>query len=114
MSPSLRVMSQRVAGAERYRVSCFPLNHLLDAIGVDHVDYFSLDVQGAELQILKTIDFNAVRIDIVIVEVEDPSDGNNLKKLESEMRAFFNQTGLYKEAKKPNPRDLMFERIDLQ
>jgi hypothetical protein len=43
---------------EQYRsfeAQCFPLYSLLKAINVTTVDYFSLDVEGAELSILKTI-----------------------------------------------------------
>src|SRR5664279_1802870 len=47
---------------------CVPLNDLLDAVGVNHVDFLSLDVEGAELAILKTIDFRRVRIDVMMLE----------------------------------------------
>jgi Methyltransferase FkbM domain len=105
-------MWARDGAEERYRVTCYPLTDLLKAIGVNHVDFFSLDTQGGELKILKTIDFQAVRIDILTIEVEDDNVFLMRQKL-YEMRQFFNQTGLYIEVTSPQERDLMFERIDL-
>ena len=108
-------LSQARDGTEdekHYRVTCYPLTDLLKAIGVNHVDFFSLDTQGGELKILQTIDFRAVRIDILIVEVENANSYLNRKMLH-QMRKFFNQTGLYREVTSPQERDLMFERIDL-
>jgi Methyltransferase FkbM domain len=50
------------------KANCFPLNTMLDAIGVGRVDMFSLDVEGAELQVLETIDFDRVSIGLFIIE----------------------------------------------
>jgi FkbM family methyltransferase len=49
-------------------VPCFSLNTILNAINVDKIDYFSLDVEGGELEVLKGIDFN--KIDIATFSVE--------------------------------------------
>ena len=43
-------------------MDCFPLHVLLLALNVTRVDYFSLDVEGAELDVLRTVPFD--RIDI--------------------------------------------------
>ncbi|CAG7785884.1 unnamed protein product, partial [Allacma fusca] len=40
------------------KVPCFPITTLTAAIGVTHVDYLSLDVEGVELKILKTLPFD--------------------------------------------------------
>ncbi len=50
------------------RVPCFPLESILLALNQTHVDYFSLDVEGLELDILKTIPFNRIQIDTLSVE----------------------------------------------
>ena len=47
---------------------CFSLNTILKAINVDKIDYFSLDVEGGELEVLKGIDFH--KIDIATFSVE--------------------------------------------
>lgn len=95
-----------------YLIQCYPLNDLLAAVGVTHVDYFSLDVQGAELAILKTIDFNVAIIDIIVLEVFDNNRAVKTR-MAKEMRDFFNQTGVYRESHAYG-NDIMFERIDLK
>lgn len=49
-------------------MKCVTLESLLKAHDVDTVDYMSLDVEGKELDILKTIDFNKVNIRCISVE----------------------------------------------
>ena len=43
-----------------YPVPCYPVETLLYALNVTKVDFFSLDVEGQELAILKTIPFDKV------------------------------------------------------
>ena len=47
-------------------VKCFPIPTLLAALGVTHVDFLSLDVEGFELKILKTFPFfgDELKIDV--------------------------------------------------
>jgi len=54
-------------GAE-VTANCFPLNTIMEALGVSHVDYLSLDVEGPELEILRTVDWNRLRVDVITVE----------------------------------------------
>ena len=35
-------------------------SQILAALGVSHINFFSLDVEGAELQVLETVDFTKV------------------------------------------------------
>ena len=49
-------------------VPCFSLNTIMNAIGVKKVDMFSLDVEGGEYDVLKTIDFNKLNIDTFVIE----------------------------------------------
>ena len=49
-------------------MSCFPLNSVTEALGVTHVDYLSLDVEGPELEILATVDWTRLRVDVITVE----------------------------------------------
>ena len=35
------------------------------------IDFFSIDVEGAELELLEAIDWDHVRIDVLLVEVND-------------------------------------------
>ncbi|CAG7727170.1 unnamed protein product, partial [Allacma fusca] len=50
------------------RVQCFPLFSLLSSIGVKTVDYFSLDVEGFEMDVLYTIPFHLINITVLTVE----------------------------------------------
>jgi len=43
---------------------CFPLASILLALNQTVVDYFSLDVEGAEFSILKAIPFESVQIKV--------------------------------------------------
>ena len=43
-------------------VQCFPLQSVLVALGNPIVDYFSLDVEGSEFPILKSLDWENVNI----------------------------------------------------
>lgn len=51
-----------------------PLTDWLSSYNVSKVDFFSLDVEGAELSILKTIDFFAIEIDVITIEVNNQFD----------------------------------------
>jgi FkbM family methyltransferase len=49
-------------------VPCRRIDHVLDEAGVTTVDYLSVDVEGAELQVLQGIDFARFRINVIGVE----------------------------------------------
>lgn len=84
-------------------VNCFPLNAITAALGVSHVDYLSLDVEGPELEILRTVNWTRLQIDVITVEYRIIAEGNNvinksatLKKLK-DLRQLFRDTGIYRE-----------------
>ncbi|XP_012148327.1 uncharacterized protein LOC100879131 isoform X2 [Megachile rotundata] len=49
-------------------VQCFPFHHLMAALNVTVVNYFSLDIEGHELEVLKTIPFDEISIETLSVE----------------------------------------------
>ena len=49
-------------------VPCKPLADILKDNDLHHIHFFSLDVEGAELQVLQTIDFKKVSFDVIMVE----------------------------------------------
>jgi len=84
------------------------------AIGVRHIDFMVLDVEGSELPVLETIDFTQLTIDVFSIEY---SDVNRTSKLEK-IRNFFNRAGSYKEvgtlplgAKVDVAQDVLFVRL---
>ena len=49
-------------------VPCFSLNTIMAALGVKHVDFFSLDVEGSELEVVQSIDYTQLDIDMFSIE----------------------------------------------
>ncbi|XP_054257006.1 protein Star-like [Macrosteles quadrilineatus] len=73
-------ISDKNIGEERpgyVDVQCFPLYSYLLAMNITHVDYFSLDVEGDELNVLKTIPWDKVDIDTLSVEFVHVNDGKD-------------------------------------
>ena len=52
------------------KIPCLPLSHILKNVGLKHIDFMSLDVEGAELAVLKSIDFEAVNISVMVIETD--------------------------------------------
>ena len=67
---------------------CRALSHLLQLFGITHVNLWILDVEGAESSVLAGFDFDAVRVDVVGIEL----DGTNLEKDEAS-RAVLRRNG---------------------
>lgn len=57
-------------------VPCVPMQFLLDKFGIGSLDLWSLDGEGAELEILKTVDFSRLSVKVLMVEL----DGHNKEK----------------------------------
>ena len=72
-------------------MQCFPLTSILDALGIHRIDYMSLDVEGAEIDILNTVNWTKLTVDVFTIEYN-----RSLSKL-NKLRALFEKTGLYKE-----------------
>ncbi|XP_040581290.1 protein Star [Lepeophtheirus salmonis] len=52
----------------RIRVQCFPLYSIIMALGNPAIHYLSLDIEGAELPVLRTIPFEDVDIKLMDIE----------------------------------------------
>lgn len=57
--------------AEIITVKCYNLNQLLLDQGIHHVDYLSVDTEGGEVNILKSIDYDKIIVDVIDVENND-------------------------------------------
>lgn len=53
------------------------LQSVLDEEGITHINFFSLDVEGFELNVLRGIDFNKVTFDYLLIEVNSHHDDIN-------------------------------------
>ena len=94
-------------------VFCMPLGLILTALEMYHINFFSLDVEGAELEILRTIPFDKVKIDLFFIEYVVWNGAIDVKATEKrleEFREFFKEVGGYKEIKKSDL-DIVFARI---
>ncbi|XP_076286479.1 uncharacterized protein LOC143212055 isoform X2 [Lasioglossum baleicum] len=56
-------------------VQCIPFIDLMMALNVSTVNYFSLDIEGNELQVLKTIPFDKINIETLSVEFSHVENG---------------------------------------
>ncbi|XP_052090652.1 uncharacterized protein LOC127727198 [Mytilus californianus] len=75
------LQNQNSTGKDIVDVQCFPFYSIMKALNVTHVDFFSLDVEGAELQVLQTIPFGKLDIDMMTVEfIHVPAGEAQLKK----------------------------------
>ena len=52
------------------QVQCFPVYSAMLALGLPTVDYFSLDIEGAEYEVLKSLPFHEGDIKLFGLEVE--------------------------------------------
>lgn len=55
----------------RTTAPCHRIDTVLNDSGVKIVDYLSIDVEGAELEVLRGIDFGRVQVNIIGVEHSD-------------------------------------------
>lgn len=53
---------------EEIDVTCYDINKVLKENNINKVDFFTIDTEGNELKILKTIHFNEFDFDILLVE----------------------------------------------
>ena len=60
-------------------VKCYPLYMLLDALHIKTVHFFSLNAEGNELQVLKTLPFH--RIEFKVIQVRHPYEDEGKKSL---------------------------------
>jgi FkbM family methyltransferase len=59
-------------------VPCFSLNTILKALNVQKVDYFSLDVEGGEYDVLSSISFDSIDITTFTIEHNGETDRKNM------------------------------------
>ncbi len=78
--------------------NCFPFMTMMQAVNVTHIDFFSLDVEGNEMHILKTIDFSRVSVTLFAIE----TNGNS-----AEIKDFLTPLG-YREAEGSTSADVMY------
>ena len=53
------------------KIHCGPLQHYLDALSIRYIEFWSLDVEGEELHVLQTVDFERTHIEVIIAESDN-------------------------------------------
>jgi FkbM family methyltransferase len=61
-------LSQHGGSHSEIRISSYRLADVLERHGVDQVDYLSIDVEGGEMGVLSSMDFNRVHVSVVGIE----------------------------------------------
>ncbi|KAG7153375.1 protein Star-like [Homarus americanus] len=56
-------------------VQCYPLHSILLALNRTYIDLFSLDIEGDEFWVLKTIPFDKMEFRVIVVEVKHIAEG---------------------------------------
>jgi len=89
-------------------VNCIPFPTILRALNRTTVDYFSLDVEGNELDILRTIPFEEFDIKIISAEFSHESEAGSSQ---SEMKTFMEEKGYYVHSTVTHPKNLANDYI---
>lgn len=68
-------------------VPCAPLSHYLTLMSADHVSFLSLDVEGGELNVLRSIDWERQSVSLLVVEeLKDDKDLEKNRKVAEFLR----------------------------
>ncbi len=61
---------QNIKESYTIKVPTITLQKLLDKNKIKEIDFFSLDVEGFELEVLKGIDFDKIKINYILIEIQ--------------------------------------------
>lgn len=54
------------SSAQFFDIHCMPLTAILLAVNMTDIDFFSLDIEGHELDVLRAIDFDQIKIKAIL------------------------------------------------
>ena len=89
-------------------VPCVPMAHILKAARVRHVNYFILDVEGGELEVLKSINWHTIKFDVMCIETEE---ANRPPNFEQDITDYLSARGYVKDGPRQG-RNTWFARKD--
>ncbi|MBQ8475567.1 FkbM family methyltransferase [bacterium] len=76
------------------RVEAKTINKIINENFQDYPDLLSIDIEGVDLEVLKTLDFNKYPIPVIIVETVDYSE-NHIKNKITEIPEYLNSKGYF-------------------
>ncbi|TRY79517.1 hypothetical protein TCAL_09333 [Tigriopus californicus] len=82
---------EQTTNRDMIQIQCFPLYSVLMALGNPRVDYFTLDIEGAELQVLETIPFD--KVDIQVLDIEMNHVGEVFEGSRNDIRNLLHKNG---------------------
>jgi len=89
-------------------VKCKTLENILDNKKIPKlIDFFSLDVEGYEFEVLEGINFNSVKFKYILVETEFPEKMNNF--LTQKKYKFLERLSNYNSLEKPEYGDYLYK-----
>ena len=71
--PKEQTINVRTRKGGTQSIPCIPLSSIITSSKVSHFNYFLLSVEGREMDVLRTVDFGRVTIDVISVETEGAS-----------------------------------------
>ena len=78
------------------KMQCLPLYSILKAVGVVNIDYFSLDVEGAEYDIMQSLLRDKGKIKLRVASIENTyADMIGQQKSELELTYFMSRNGYH-------------------
>lgn len=83
---------QQTASRHGFTVPCVPLQLILSRLGMKRFDVFSLDVEGSELDVLKTLDLSETSAKLMIIEARNRQCGRICPKRDA-VRALLASAG---------------------
>ena len=86
-----RLLTPEKSYAREIQVQCFPLYAVLMALDNPHVDYFSLDIEGAEAAILSTLPWDRINVTSWTIEVNHA--GEIFPQSQADIRQFMQEKG---------------------
>lgn len=81
---------------ERIKVPAKTLTSILTECGIQKIDFFSLDVEGYELEVLKGLDFSKFSPQYILIEANKPKELDSFLSDKYEIIEKFNNDILYK------------------
>ena len=67
-----------------------PLGDIFDLVGMKHIHFASIDVEGAEVAVLDSVDWNKVQVDVMCIEANEPVE-KLVKALEGTPLKFYKE-----------------------
>jgi hypothetical protein len=62
-------------------VNCWPLRSMLSVLNIQRIDYWSLDIEGSEPDVLESTDFDALDIRVLTIEVNSAKAEEQVKNI---------------------------------